>query len=53
MNPVHEILISNSEAIIKSLKKQLETAKTRSEQQEIETQIRFQENRIENLLATA
>ena len=53
MNPVHEILISNSEQIIKSLKKQLPLAKTKDEQQQIQNQIRAHEAKIDNLLATA
>ena len=53
MNPVHEILISNSEAIIRSLKRQLELAKTKDEQNAIRTEIKFHENKIETLLATA
>ena len=53
MNPVHEMLISNSETIIKSLKKQLELAKTREEQSKIRAEIAIHEGRIDNLLATA
>ena len=53
MNPVHEILISNSEAIVKSLKKQLPLAKSKDEQQQIKNEIKFHENKIETLLATA